>query len=75
MAPPVRLPMTHVSPLVIVRVASLPFEALAATDDVHAREAADRLLALMEARAHEAERISAALYDAAGEGASATHAA
>lgn len=67
--------MTHVSPLVIVRVASLPFEALATTDGVHAREAADRLLALTEARTHEAERISAVLYDAAGEGASAAHAA
>jgi hypothetical protein len=67
--------MTHVSPLLMVRVASLPYETLAAPERAPAHETADRLLALLESRAHEAERISAALYDAAGEGASSTHAA
>jgi Lantibiotic dehydratase, N terminus len=67
--------MTRVSPLVIVRVASTPFEALVAPNGARARDAADSLLALMEARAAEAERVSAVLYEAAGEGAPQAHAA
>ena len=59
--------MTHISPLLIVRVASLPLETM--TPSSRARAGAEELLQHFEARAQEAERISALLYDAAGEAA------
>ena len=62
--------MTRVSPLLIVRVAALPFEAMDFMRGNRARVAAEDWLRLLETRAGEAERISALLYDAAGEAAS-----
>jgi hypothetical protein len=62
--------MTRVSPLLIVRVAALPFEAMDSMSGNRARVAAEAWLRLLETRAGEAERISALLFDAAGEAAS-----
>src|SRR6267154_1233923 len=59
--------MMHVSPLLMVRVATLPFEALAPSRRGRACAAAEELLQRLEGRAREAERISALLHEAAGE--------
>jgi hypothetical protein len=61
-------PPLHVPPLLIVRVATLPFEALAPFGGDRAREAAEEYLGFIEARAREATLLSEALYQAAGEG-------
>ncbi|HYJ32569.1 MAG TPA: lantibiotic dehydratase [Candidatus Binatia bacterium] len=60
--------MTHTAPLLIVRVAGLPFEALAPLRGEEASAAAGALLDGLESRAADAERLSALLYEAAGAG-------
>src|SRR6267378_4692390 len=59
--------MTHLSPLLIVRVPMLPFDALDPLAGDPARLASEEWLLRLGGRADEAERISTLLYDAAGE--------
>jgi len=58
--------MTHTAPLLIVRVASLPFESLAPFVAERSVAAADEAAAAGEEGARLAERASALLYEAAG---------
>ena len=67
--------MTHVSPLLLVRVATLPFETLDPSRRIRACAAGEELLQSLETRSREAERISSLLYAAAGEKAPPEHAA
>src|SRR6266550_894672 len=59
--------MTHLSPLLIVRVPMSPFEALDPLAGDRARLVSEEWLRRLEDRAAEAEQISNLLYDAAGE--------
>ena len=61
--------MTHLSPLLIVRVSTIPFEALAPLASDRARRATEAWLGERDDRAAEAERISVLLHGAAGEAA------
>ncbi len=58
--------MPRISPLVILRVATLPFETLAPLEGARARATAEAALDRLEARRRDAERLSASLYEVAG---------